>query len=121
MHRHLCNNQQYTGNIRKQKFRNWGICRNGIPCGQHADDANSRVAVDDVMWKSHKSIPQMSHTNESHKMIAQDKMTLHPRMEMANDAFGCSRATQVPMEDLRQVNLTEKCPSRRGERFKAPC
>ena len=44
-----------------------------------------------------------------------------PRMEMVNDAFGCSRATQVCMEDLRLVNLTEIRPSRRGECFKAPC
>ena len=44
-------------------------------------------------------------------MIAQDKMMSHPRMEMTNDAFGCSRATQVDMEELRLVNLTEKCPS----------
>ena len=27
-------------------------------------------------------------------------MMSHPRMEMSNDAFGCSRATQVCMEDL---------------------
>ena len=30
-----------------------------------------------------------------------------PRMEISNDTFGCSRATQVRMEDLRLVNLTE--------------
>ena len=46
-------------------------------------------------------------------MITQDKMMSHPRMEMMNDAFGCSRATQVHMEDLRLVNLTEFHPSRR--------
>ena len=34
-------------------------------------------------------------------------MTSHPRMEMTNNAFGCARATQVRMEDLRLVNLTE--------------
>ena len=45
----------------------------------------------------------------------------HPRMEMMNDTFGCSRATQVHMEDLRLVNLTEIRPSRRAEHFKAPC
>ena len=54
-------------------------------------------------------------------MIVEDKMTSHPRMEMTNDAFGCSRATQVCMEDLRLVNLTEIGPSRRGECFNAPC
>ena len=48
-------------------------------------------------------------------------MMSHPRMEMTNNAFGCSRATQVHMEDLRLVNLTEKHPSQRGEQFKTPC
>ena len=42
-------------------------------------------------------------------------MMSSPGMEMTNDAFGCSRATQVHMEDLRLVDLTEICPSRRGE------
>ena len=42
-------------------------------------------------------------------------------MEMTNDAFGCSRATQVHMEHLRLVNLAEICPSQRGECFKAHC
>ena len=44
-------------------------------------------------------ITQINCTDESHKMIAQDK-TSCPRMEMTNDAFGCSGATQVHMEDL---------------------
>ena len=44
-----------------------------------------------------------------------------PGMEMMNDAFGCSKATQVRMEDLRLVNLTEIHPSQRGECFKTPC
>ena len=42
-------------------------------------------------------------------------MMSHPRMEMMNDAFGCSRATQVHMEDLRLVNLTEKHPNQMDE------
>ena len=63
----------------------------------------------------HKRITQMNCTNELHKTIVEDKMMSHPRMEMMNNAFGCSRATQVCMEDLRLVNLTEKCPSQRGE------
>ena len=60
-----------------------------------------QVADDDVMWESHKSIAQINRTNESHKTIVQNKMTSRPGMEMMNDAFGCSRATQVHMEDLR--------------------
>ena len=50
-------------------------------------------------------------TSQLHKRIAQSKMTSLPRMEMTNDALGCSRATQVLMEYLRLVNLTEICPS----------
>ena len=52
-------------------------------------------------------IAQINCTNESCKTIAQDKMTSCPRMEMMIDAFGCSRATQVHMEDLRLAKLTE--------------
>ena len=50
--------------------------------------------------QSHKQVKQINRTNESHKMIMQNKMMSHPGMEMMNDAFGCSRATQVRMEDL---------------------
>ena len=46
-------------------------------------------------------ITQINHTNELHKMITQGKMMSRPRMEMMNDGFGCSRTTQVHMEDLR--------------------
>ena len=60
-------------------------------------------------------VAQNDHTNQSHKMITQGKMMSPPRMETTNDAFGCSRATQVCMEHLRLVNLTEYCPSRSGE------
>ena len=80
-----------------------------------------RVADDDIMWELHKSITQINCTNELHKTIVQNKMTSCPGMEMTNDTFGCSRATQVHMEDLRLVNLTEIRPSQRGEHFKAPC
>ena len=99
----------------------WGIHRNAIPFRQCAVDADRQVTVDDVMWKSYKMIAQINHTNESHKTITEDKMTSRPRMEMMNDAFRCSRATQVHMEDLRLVDLTAICPSRSGEQFKVPC
>ena len=66
------------------------------------------------------------HTNESHQRIAQTNRTkqddVTPKNEkITNDALGCSRATQVLMEYLRLVNLTEICPSRRVGHFKAPC
>ena len=69
------------------------------------------------MSGSHKSIAQMNRTNE----VAQDMMTSHPGMEMTKRRLGCSRATQVRMEYLRLVNLTEICPSQRVGHFKAPC
>ena len=84
--------------------------------GYHVDDGQTTQTDDFQMMMS-----RWSRTNELHKRITQNKMTSHPRMEMMNDAFGCSRATQVHMEDLRLVNLTEICPSQRGEHFKAPC
>ena len=40
---------------------------------------------------------------------------------MTKRRLGRSRATQVRMEDLRLVNLTEICPSQRVGHFKAPC
>ena len=97
------------------------IFRNRILCGRHADDANNRVIVDDITWKSHKTIAQINHTNKLNKQIAEDKKTSRPRMKKMNKSFRCPRATQVHMEDLALVNLTEKRPSRRGEQFKAPC
>ena len=60
-------------------------------------------------------IAQINCRNELHKLIAQDKKTSRATMEMSKDAFRCSRSAQVHMEDLRLVNLTEFCPSQRGE------
>ena len=71
--------------------------------------------------ESQMMMSRQGHTSESHKRIAQTKMTSLPRMEITNNALGCSRATQVLMEYLRLVNLTEICPSRRAGHFKAPC
>ena len=84
--------------------------------GFHVDDMQ-------MMWTDESQMMTScgSHTNQLHKRIAQNKMTSCPRMEMTNDTFRCSRATQVHMEDLRLVNLTEIQPSQRGECFKAPC
>ena len=67
--------------------------------------------------QSHKQIAQTNRTNE----VAQNMMTSRPGMEMTKRCLGCSRATQVRMEYLRLVNLTEICPSRRVGHFKAPC
>ena len=84
--------------------------------GYHVDDGQMTRTTELQMMTS-----CWSRTSQSHKQIAQNKMTSHPRMEMTNDTFGCSRATQVHMEDLRLVNLIEIRPSQRDEHFKAPC
>ena len=87
--------------------------------GYHVDDGQMMQTVESQLMMpqgSHtKTIAQINCTKELHKMITQDKMMSHPRMEMMNDTFRCSRATQVYMEDLRLVNLTEFHPSQRGE------
>ena len=44
---------------------------------QQTDDKDRRVADDDVMSESHKSIAQTNHTNE----VAQKLLTSFPRME----------------------------------------
>ena len=84
--------------------------------GYHVDDREMTRTDELQMMMSCGSC-----TSQSHKQIAQSKMMSCPGMEMMNDAFGFSRATQVHMEDLRLVNLTEIHPSQRGECFKAPC
>ena len=38
-----------------------------------------------------------------------------------NDAFRCSRATQLLVETPEAANLTEFCPMLTDERKKAPC
>ena len=87
-----------------------------VGTGYHVDDMQMMQTDGSQMMTSCGTC-----TSQSHKRIAHNKMTSCPRMEMMNNAFGCSRATQVHMEELRLVNLTEICPSQRGECFKAPC
>ena len=84
--------------------------------GNHVDDGQTRQTDKLQMMTS-----RQGRTSQSHKRIAQNKMTSCPRMEVTNDALGCSRATQVHMEYLRLVNLTEICPIRTVGHFKAPC
>ena len=84
--------------------------------GTCMNEGQTRRTDESQMMTSH-----WGRTSESHKRIAQSKMMSLPRMEITNDALGCSRATQVLMEYLRLVNLTEICPSRRVGHFKAPC
>ena len=76
---------------------------------RQTDKTDRRIADDDVTSESHKSIAQMNHTNE----VAQKTADVTFKNGMTKQRLGCSRATQVRMEYLRLVNLTEICPSRR--------
>ena len=84
--------------------------------GNHVNKEQTRWTDESQMMTS-----RQGRTSQSNKRIAQNKMTSRPRMEMTNDTLGCYRATQVHMEYLRPVNLTEICPRRRVGHFKAPC
>ena len=87
-----------------------------VGTGNHVNEGQTRRTDESQMMTSH-----WGHTSESHTKITQSKMTSLLRMEITNDALGCSRATPVLMEYLRLVNLTEICPSRRVGHFKSPC
>ena len=87
--------------------------------GNHVNEGQTRQTDESQMMTSHR-VPQVNCKNELHKRISQNKMMSRRAMEMRNDALGCSRATQVRMEYLRLVNLTEICPSQRVGHFKAP-
>ena len=86
-------------------------------CEQQTDETDRRVTDDDVTLELHKSIPQKKLHKQSHTKYA-DVTT---KNGMTKRRLGRSRATQVRMEYLRLVNLTEICPSQRVGHFKAPC
>ena len=124
MHRRFRNNQRFTGNITglpvtysvtlTQEIRN---SRERESRERQTDETDRQVADDDVMSESHKSIAQTNRTNE----VAQETADVTSKNGMTKRRLGHSRATQVHMEYLRLVNLTEICPSRRVGHFKAPC
>ena len=84
---------------------------------RQTDETDRRVADDDVMSESHKSIAQ----KKSHKQSCTKYADVTSKNGMTKQHLGHSRVTQVHMEYLRMVNLTEICPSRRVGHFKAPC
>ena len=100
--------------IRGRYHGNTGYLLGNIDAGtQEFAEMGNRVDEGQTRWTD-KSQMMTSHrgcTSESHKRIAQNKMMSLSRMEITNNALGCSRATQVLMEYLRLVNLTEICPS----------
>ena len=96
-----------------REFAGMGYCVNDMQT-THTIKSQLMKSRGSHTKRSHKSIAQMNCTNKSYKMIIEDKMTSPPRMEMMNDAFRCSRATQVSMEYLRLFKLTEICPSQGG-------
>ena len=59
----------------------------------------------------------MNRTNE----VTQNNADITHKNGMTKRRLRRSRATQVCMEYLRLVNLTEICPIRRVGHFKAPC
>ena len=87
------------------------------PRERQTNETDRRVADHDVTSESHRSIAQTNRTNE----VAQKTADVTSKNGMTKRHLGCSRATQVRMEYLRLVNLTDICPSRRVEHFKAPC
>ena len=123
-HRRFRNNQRFTGIFTglpftysvtlTQELRN---LRERESRERQTDETDKRVADADVTSESHNSIAQTNRTNE----VAQQTADVTSKSEMAKQRLGRSRATQVRMEDLRLVNLTEICPSRRFGHFKAPC
>ena len=119
-HRRFRNNQRFTGIFKGLPFtysvtltRELRNSRERESRERQTDETDRRVADDDVTSESHKSIAQ----TKSHKNNAD----VTDKSEMAKRRLGHSRTTQVRMEDLRLVNLTEICPSQRVGHFKAPC
>ena len=123
-HRQFHNNQRYVGNITvipvtytrtlTQELRN---SRERESREQQTDETDRRVADDDVTSESHKSIAQ----KKSHKRSCTKYADVTTKNGMTKRRLGRSRGTQVHMEYLRLVNLTEICPSQRAGHFKAPC
>ena len=110
--------------IRGKYHGNTGYLLGNVDTGtQEFVGMGNRVNEGQRRWtdESQMMTSRRGRTSESHKRIAQSKTTSLPRMEITNDALGCSRATQVLMEYLRLVNLTEICPSQRVGHFKVPC
>ena len=123
-HRRFHNNQRYAGNIAVIPVTYSGTLTRGLrnlrereSREPQTDEMDSQVADDDVTSESHKSIAQ----KKSHKRSRTKYADVTTKNGMRKRRLGCSRATQVRMEYLRLVNLTEICPSRRVGHFKAPC
>ena len=73
------------------------------------------------MMTSRRSRTSQLHKRSRTNEVAQKNADVTEKSEMAKRRLGHSRATQVRMEDLRLVNLTEICPSQKVGHFKAPC
>ena len=123
-HRRFRNNQRFTGIFTGLPFtysvtltRELRNSRERESRERQTDETDRRVADDDVTSESHKSIAQ----TKLHKRSRTKNADVTDKSEMAERRLGHSRATQVRMEDLRLVNLTEICPSQRVGHFKVPC
>ena len=88
-------------------------------------NSRERVHVNDKQMRrtdeSQMMMSRQSRTSQSHKRSRTKYADVMSKNGMTKRRLGHSRATQVRMEYLRLVNLTEICPSRRVGHFKAPC
>ena len=123
-HRRFHNNQRYAGNITVIPVTYSGTLTRELKNLQEwesrerqTDEMDRQVVDDDVTSESHKSIAQ----KKSHKRSRTKYADVTTKNGMTKQHLGRSRATQVRMEYLRLVNLTEICPSPRVGHFKAPC
>ena len=73
------------------------------------------------MMTSRRSRTSQLHKRSRTNEVALNNADVTDKSEMTKRRLGRSRATQVRMEDLRLVNLTEICPIQRVGHFKAPC
>ena len=119
MHGQFHNNQQYVGNITVLLVTYSGTLTQELRIrrnGNHMNNRQTRQTDESQMMtsrrsrtsQSHKSIAQTNRTNESHKQSRTKYADVMSKNGMTKRRLGCSRATQVCMEDLRLVNLTEK-------------
>ena len=123
-HRRFRNNQRFTGIFTGLPFTysvtlTWEL-RNSRE-RESRERQTERRTDESQMMTSRRSRTSQSHKRSRTNEGAQNNADVTDKSEMAKRRLGHSRATQVRMEDLRLVNLTEICPIQRVGHFKAPC
>ena len=92
----------------------------GTGTGNCVNEGQTRQTDESQMMTS-----RWGRTSESHKRITQSKMTSLPRMEITNDTFGCSRATNRNSSKIEFLGLViamtaAKCDCNRATHFMRP-